>query len=145
MTLLVRDANAAIQPLSTGIDGSGNLVALHVPAALVSGLATPVSAVAPLPVINSAGSAAADGSGTIAAGGSAQTLFGGIVPDSGWLIANNSSAMMYVSDVGSASPGGASIPVPAGSVFVTPSGYRPPGPVSIYGSAAGQAFAARRW
>ncbi|MGH7113407.1 MAG: hypothetical protein ACREE9_02825, partial [Stellaceae bacterium] len=91
MTLLVKDANTAIQALSTGLDSIGNLVPLHAPAAIVGGVATPVSAAAPLPVINTAGSIAADGSGTVSVGGAAQALFGGIVPANGWLVANNSS------------------------------------------------------
>ena len=114
MTLLVKDANTTTQPLSTGLDSSGNLVPMHAPASIISGVATPVSVAAPLPVINTAGSAAIDGSGTISSGGTAQTLFGGVVPVDGWLVANNSSTTLYVSDVGTATSGGASIPIAAG-------------------------------
>jgi hypothetical protein len=145
VTLLVKDANTTTQSISTGLDASGNLVPVHLPAAIVAGTATPVSSGAPLPVINTAGSVASDGSGTVAAGGTAQTLFGGIIPINGWLVANNSSAMLYASDVGAATPGGASIPVSPGTVFTTPSGYKPAGAVSLYGPTLGQAFAARRW
>jgi hypothetical protein len=145
VTLLVKDANTTTQSLSTGLDSAGNLVPLHAPAAIVGGVATPVSATAPLPVINTAGSTAIDGSGTISVGGTAQTLFGGIVPVDGWLVANNSSATVYVSDVGTATSGGASIPIAPGAVFWTPSGYKPAGPVSVYGATTGQSFAARRW
>jgi hypothetical protein len=145
VTLLVKDANTTTQSLSTGLDSAGNLVPVHAPAAMVGSVATPVSSVAPLPVINAAGSAAADGSGTVNAGGTAQTLFGGIVPVNGWLVANNSSATVYVSDVGTATSGGASIPIAPATVFTTPSGYKPAGPVSLFGATTGQAFAARRW
>ncbi len=145
MTLLVKDANTQVQSLSTQSDAAGNLASVHVPAAVAGGVATPVSASAPLPVINAAGAAAADGSGSIAAGGAAQTLFGGVTPANGWLVCNNSSAALYVSDVGAASAGGSSIQIAAGATFVTPSGYKPPGPVSIFGATTGQAFAARRW
>ena len=145
MSLLIRDANTTIQSLSTGLDGGGNLVPVHIPAAVSGGVAAPISSTAPMPVINAAGAAALDGSGAVAVGGTAQTIFGGVVPISGYLIANNSSAILYVSDAGSATEGGASIPVAQGSVFVTPSGYRPAGPVSLYGGTTGQAFAARRW
>ena len=145
MALLVKDANTTSQSLSTGVDSSGNLVPVHAPASLVAAIATPVSTISPLPVINSAGSPAIDGSGTVVAGGTAQMLFGGITPTNGWLVANNSSGTLYVSDVGSATTGGASIPIPAGSLFATPSGYNPAGPVSLYGATAGQAYAARRW
>jgi hypothetical protein len=98
-----------------------------------------------MPVINVAGSVASDGSGTVIAGGTAQTLFGGVVPANGWLVANNSAAALYVCDVGTAMAGGASIPIAAGGVFATPSGYKPAGAVSLYGQNTGQAFAARRW
>lgn len=145
MTLLVKDANTTTQSISTQADIAGNLVPVHTPAAMAGGIATPVGPTAPLPVINAAGAAAIDGSGTVAAGGMAQTLFGGIVPLNGFLIANNSSATLYISDVGTASAGGSSIPIAPGAFFVTPSGYKPAGAVSLYASSAGQYFAARRW
>ena len=145
MTLLVKDANTTTQSISTLVDVAGNLVPVHAPAALAGGIATPVGPTAPLPVINAAGAVAIDGSGTVVIGGTAQTLFAGVVPVNGYLVANNSSAILYVSDVGIANVGGASIPIPAGAVFMTPSGYKPASAVSLYGGAAGQAFAARRW
>jgi len=145
VALLVKDANTSVQSLSTGLDNAGNLVPLHAPAALVAGVATPVSTISPLPTINRAGSPAIDGSGTVSIGGTAQTLFGGITPANGWLVANNSSDTLYISDVGTATPGGASIPISAGTLFATPSGYNPAGPLSLYGATSGQAYAARRW
>jgi len=145
LTLLVKDANTTTQSISTQSDVAGNLVPVHTPAAMVGGVATPVSPTAPLPVINTGGAAGVDGSGTVTSGGTAQTLFGGIVPSNGYLVANNSSDTLYVSDVGVATSGGASIPIPAGAVFMTPSGYRPAGAVSLWGSTTGQAFAARSW
>jgi hypothetical protein len=145
LTLLVKDANTTTQPISTQSDVAGNLVPMHSPAAVIGGIATPVSPTAPLPVINTAGAAAIDGSGTIAAGGTAQVLFAGAVPANGYLVANNSSQTLYVSDVGAATSGGASIPIPAGAVFMTPSGYNPAVAVSLWGSTTGQAFAARPW
>jgi hypothetical protein len=147
MTLLVKDANTTVQSLATVVDGNGNLVPLHAPASTnVQGVATPVGLQNPLAVINAAGAAASDGSGTVATGGSAQSLFGGIVPANGFLVQNNSSAALWVSDVGTAAAGGASIQIaPNGGVFATPSGYKPAGAVSLYGATTGQAFAARRW
>jgi hypothetical protein len=145
LTLLVKDANTTTQSIATQADVAGNLVPVHTPAAVIAGIATPVGATAPLPVINTAGTAALDGSGTVVTGGIAQTLFAGTVPVNGYLVANNSSAMLYISDVGPANVGGTSIAIGSGAVFVTPSGYKPPGPVSLYGSTTGQAFAARRW
>jgi len=145
MSLLVKDANSAVQSLSTQTDAAQSLVPVHVPAAVAGGVATPVSSTAPLPVVNAAGAAAADGSGTIATGGAAQLLFGGLTPANGWLVCNNSSGPLYVSDVGTASAGGSAIQIAAGATFTTPSGYKPPGAVSIFGATTGQAFAARRW
>jgi hypothetical protein len=145
LTLLVKDANTTTQPISTQPDIAGNLVPVHAPAAVLDGIATPVGPTAPLPVINTGGAAAIDGSATVVVGGTAQTLFAGVVPNNGYLVANNSSAILYVSDVGSATSGGASIPIAVGAVFVTPSGYKPAGAVSLWGGVTGQAFAARRW
>jgi hypothetical protein len=147
MTLLVKDANTTVQPLSTAVDGNGNLVPVHAPASTnAQGVAMPVGPATPLPVINVAGAAASDGSGTVATGGSAQTLFGGIAPANGFLVQNNSSAVLWVSDAGTAAADGASIQVLAnGGIFATPSGYKPAGAVSLFGATTGQAFAARRW
>jgi len=147
MTLLVKDANTTVQPLSTETDGNGNLVPVHAPASTnAQGVSTPIGPTNPMPVINVAGAVASDGSGTVATGGSAQTLFGGIVPANGFLVQNNSSAALWVSDVGAAAADGASIQVLAnGGVFMTPSGYKPGGAVSLFGATTGQAFAARRW
>jgi hypothetical protein len=147
MTLLVKDANTTVQSLSTVVDGNGSLVPLHAPAAAnAQGVASPVGPQNPLPVVNTAGSAASDGSGTVATGGSAQTLFGGAVPANGFLVQNNSTAALWICDTGAASNGGASLQLAAnGGIFATPSGYKPAGPVSLYGGTTGQAFAARRW
>jgi hypothetical protein len=147
MTLLVKDANTTVQPLATAADGNGNLVPLHAPAATdAQGVASAVGPQNPLPVINAAAVAASDGSTTVATGGSAQALFGGIVPAHGFLVQNNSSAALWISDVGVASAGGASIQLATnGGIFMTPTGYKPAGAVSLYGATTGQAFAARRW
>src|SRR5580700_10172427 len=128
MTLLVKDANTTIQSLSTVADGSGNLVPLHAPATTSGGVASAVGSANPLPVVNTAAAAASDGSGTVGTGGSAQTLFGGLVPANGFLVQNNSSAALWISDVGAASAGGASIQLAASrGIFAPPSGYKPAG------------------
>jgi hypothetical protein len=147
MTLLVKDANTVVQSLSTQSDANGNLVPVHAPAATdQQGVSTPVGPQNPLPVINTAGTAASDGSGAVAAGGSAQALFGGAVPANGFLVQNNSAASLWVCDVGTASAGGASVQIAAnGGLFATPPGYKPGGAVSLFGATTGQAFAARRW
>src|SRR5713226_8048938 len=110
MTLLVKDANTTVQSLSTEVDGNGNLVPVHAPALTnAQGVATPVGLQNPLPVMNTAGAVASDGSGTVATGGSAQTLFGGIVPVNGFVVQNTSSSNLWISDVGVATNGGASL------------------------------------
>ncbi|MGH7093086.1 MAG: hypothetical protein ACREFB_06075 [Stellaceae bacterium] len=147
MTLLIKDANTAVQSLSTVTDVSGNLVPVHAPASTdTQGVSIPVGPQNPLPVVNTAGSTASDGSGAVAAGGSAQALFGGVVPVNGFLVQNNSSTTLWICDVGTASAGGASIQLAVnGGLFQTPSGYKPAGAVSLFGATTGQAFAARRW
>jgi hypothetical protein len=147
MTLLVKDANTTVQSLSTEVDGNGNLVPVHAPALTnAQGVSTPVGLQNPLPVINTAGAVASDGSGAVATGGSAQTLFGGLVPVNGFVVQNNSSAALWISDVGVASAGGASIQLAAnGGLFATPSGYKPTGAISLFGATTGQGFAARQW
>ena len=147
MTLLVKDANTVVQSLATESDGNGNLVPLHAPATTsAQGVSTAVGPQNPLPVTNTAAVAASDGSGAVATGGSAQALFGGIVPVNGFLVQNNSNAALWVSDVGTASAGGASVQIAAnGGLFMTPSGYKPGGAVSLFGVTTGQVFAARRW
>jgi hypothetical protein len=147
MTLLVKDANTAVQSLATESDGNGNLVPLHAPAVTnTQGVSSPVGPQNPLPVTNTAAVGASDGSGTVATGGSAQMLFGGLVPINGFLVQNNSNAALWVSDVGTASAGGASVQIAAnGGVFATPSGYKPAGAISLFGGSTGQVFAARRW
>lgn len=151
MTLLVKDANTVTQPISTQTDVQGNLVPVNVPASVVGTVATPVSAAAPLPVINAAGSIAVDGSGTVTSQSVAQTLFGGVVPTNGYMVCNNcATGTMWVIDGTTAANNvgfamNASQSVVAGSIFITPSGYKPIGPVSIYGGATSGNFTARRW
>src|SRR6202051_1945544 len=98
MTIFVKAAYTTVQSAATQIDGNGNLVPLHAPAATsAQGVATPVGPQNPLPVINAAGAVASDGSGILATGGSAQALFGGIVPVNGYVVQNNSSAALWIS------------------------------------------------
>jgi hypothetical protein len=145
VTLAIKDGNTVLQSISTQTDVAGSLVPVNVPASVVGNVATPASSSAPLPVINAAGAVAVDGSGTIAVGNTAQVLFGGVTPVNGYLVCNNSSGVLYVSDVGTASAGGSSIQIAVGATFATPSGYRPAGAVSIFGATTSQSFAARRW
>jgi hypothetical protein len=105
ITLLIKDAQNQQQPIATQSDIAANLVPVHVPASVIAGVATPVSAANPLPVEVAAGSPAIDGSGTIVSATVAQTLFAGVVPATGFQIANNCASVIYVRDTGS--PAGA--------------------------------------
>ncbi len=144
--LVVKDANQATQNLAAHTDPAGNLAVWHASASLDStGAAVVTSPSRPLPVINTAGSVAVDGSSSVISGGSAQLLFGGTTPVNGYLISNNSAGTLTNCDVGTASSGGASIPIAPGETYVTPPGYKPAGPVSLWGGTTSQVFAARRW
>jgi hypothetical protein len=124
MTLIVKDSNQQPQNIATAADAAANLVPVHAPASLDgNGVATPVRATNPLPVMNTAGAPAIDGSAAITLGGTVQSLFGGAVPVNGYLVANNSAGTLYVSDVSApATAGGATIPIAPGSVWFTPTG-----------------------
>jgi hypothetical protein len=147
MTLLVKDANTQTQSLSTQSDAAGNLVCLNVPASVVAGVATPAGATAPIPVMNTAGGVAVDGSGSITTGNTAQNLFGGTIPTNGYLIANpNASDALWFNEGGTAAANAAgSIAIAALGSFATPSGYKPVGVISIVAASTGDKFTAKRW
>jgi hypothetical protein len=89
-----------------------------------------------------------DGSTTVTAGGTAQTLFGGIVPPNGFAIYNpDATNDVWVSDSTTAAANGpGSIRVVAnGGGYETPPGYKPAGAVSVLGAMTGQKITARRW
>jgi hypothetical protein len=132
MALAVKDAFQAVQSLSTEADAQANLVPVHAPASTVGGISTPVGPTAPLPVINTAGALAVDGSGTITSATIAQTLFAGVVPANGFLVSNNCASVIFVSDTRTAG-NNIGIQVAVGATYTTPSGYKPAGPVSVYG------------
>jgi hypothetical protein len=88
------------------------------------------------------------GDASITTGGTAQNLFGGVTPTSGFAIYNpDASNDLWVSDSTTASINGqGSIRIAAnGGGFETASGYKPVGAVSIIGSTTGQKITARRW
>jgi hypothetical protein len=145
MTLLIKDANSTTQPISTQADIAGNLVPVHVPASVIGGVATPVSAANPLPVVVDSGSVAVDGSGTIVSATVVQTLFGGVVPVNGYQIANNCASIIYVRDTASPAGPSAGMPVPVNGTYTTPVNYKPAAAVTIYGGTTSGNFEARRW
>ena len=145
MTLLVKDANSQPQPIATQSDIAGNIVPVHVPASVIAGVATPVSAANPLPVQVAEGTLSVDGSTTIVSQTAPQVLFAGIVPAIGYQIGNNTAATLWVRDTGSPAGDHAGMPVPVGGTYTTPLNYRPAGPVSIYGGITGSNVECRRW
>ena len=107
---------------------------------------SPVSSSNPLPV--SPGQAPTVDDGTIAAGGTAQALFGGITPPNGFEIINASdSAELFASDsiTGPADGVAGTIPIDAHGTYATPPGRKPAGPIHVNGGTTGQAFTARCW
>jgi hypothetical protein len=145
ITLLIKDAQSQQQPIATQSDIAGNLVPVHVPASVIAGVATPVSAANPLPVSVAEGTVAVDGSTTITLQTSAQTLFAGVIPTTGFQVGNNTAAVIWVRDTGSPAGISAGMPVPVGGTYTTPLNYRPAGPVSVYGGITGSNIEARRW
>lgn len=89
-----------------------------------------------------------DCSTTITTGGTAQFICGSTKPPSGFAIYNpDQSGDLWVSDSMIATPNReGSIRVPAnGGGYETPPGYKPLGPISIYGATTGQPITAKRW
>lgn len=116
-------------PFSTILDGNGN----------------PFTSTNPLQI--SLGRASTVGDSTIAVGGTAQTVFGGVVPDNGWKIFNpHPTEDLWVNDAGGVAAPNTGIRVFAGGgQYSTESGEKPAGPLSIYGATTGHAFGARKW
>ncbi len=127
---VVRAAVGSIADASWSGVGSGSVIALL--KAIYEGLAAAAHPVTP-------------DNGTITAGGSAQTLFGGTTPPFGYLVQNTSDEDQWVSDFGTASADGSSILLGPGQMFQTPPGYKPPGAVSLFGATTGKSFVGRMW
>jgi hypothetical protein len=88
-------------------------------------------------------------SGTITAGGTAQSIFASNVPVNGWEVCNPDTLDLWVSDFATAVINGAgSYRVPAnGGCYITPRTGQPNvlGPVSLIGASTGQKYTARKW
>lgn len=88
------------------------------------------------------------GDGTITLGGTAQAMFGSVVPVNGYWVGNpDASEDLWISDSGTAATGAVgSICIPPKQVYETPIGYKPPGTaISIIGATTGHKFTARRY
>lgn len=79
--------------------------------------------------------------GTIAAGGTAQSLMAANTTRRGFVIQNQSSAALYIKIGGAAAtPDFNSMQVAAGAMYTTPPQHVSTGAISIYGATTGQAF-----
>jgi len=105
----------------------------------------PISSSNPLPVAYST-AIITSCSGTIAAGGTAQTLMVANTARKGWWLQNNSTDDLWVNCFGgTASAEQPSIRIRAGKMYETPAGGSGGNALSIYGATTGQAFTAGGW
>ncbi len=86
-----------------------------------------------------------DRSGTIAAGGTAQTLAPANAARGGFLVQNVSSGDLWITSMGTASAAQPSLKIGAGQLYEFPQSGIPASALSIVGGATGQAFTAREW
>lgn len=85
-------------------------------------------------------------SGTIATGGTAQTLMAANPARKGWFVQNVSTGDLWVNRFGgTASAGQPSILIKAGRLYETPAGGSGGNALSIFGATAGQAFTCGEW
>jgi len=86
-----------------------------------------------------------DSSGTITAGGTAQTIIASNAARKGFEIQNQSNGDLYFSTLATAIQGQPSVRLSPGQLYETPLGGSGTGAVSLIGATTGQAFAAREW
>lgn len=84
-------------------------------------------------------------SGTIAAGGVAQTAIAANAARMGFYIQNASSGDLWISSLTTAVAASPSLRIPAGQLYEPPQFGVPSGAISIIGATTGQAFTAREW
>ena len=84
---------------------------------------------------------------TIASGGTAKELFGGIEPVNGYEVFNTHvTEVLYLSEGGTVSIGGAtSIPIQPGSKYTSPIGYKPSGAISVIAASTGHGYVGKSW
>ncbi len=92
-----------------------------------------------------AGVTATDKSGTIAAGGTAQTAIALNANRRAFWIQNLSSGDLWISDVGTATAASPSLKIVAGGLYESMPGNCPTSAISIIGATTSQAFAAREY
>lgn len=92
-----------------------------------------------------AGVTATDKSGTIAAGGTAQTAIALNANRRAFWIQNLSAGDLWISDVGTATAASPSLKIVAGGLYESMPGNCPTSAISIIGATTSQAFAAREY
>lgn len=111
-----------------------------------NGNSQPVTATTPLPsTIVGNQVTATDKSGTITAGGSAQTLMAANANRRGFSIQNNSNGDLWFSGLAAAVQSQPSMRIASGALFETPAHAVGTTAISIIGATTGQAFTAREW
>lgn len=86
-----------------------------------------------------------DLSGSITAGGVAQTLATTKTVRDGFMLENLSVGDIYVRFAATAAAAAGSIRVPSGQLYETPPRSGPNGAISVFGATTGQAFTAAEW
>lgn len=105
----------------------------------MSNLTFAIGGAAPMPVTP------VNRSGTITAGGTAQTLMAANAARRGWSLMNVSAGDLWFYELGAATTTQPSIKVEAGALYESPRFGVPSGAISIIGATTGQAFSAREW
>lgn len=133
------------------VDDLGNTVAqtqTGQPGAADVNIASGSVGIDPSQNVVSMGRPSAIGDAVIAIGGTAQYLFGGVVPPNGYAIYNpDATNDLWSSDsqVAAANGLGCIRSASNGGGYETPAGYKPVGKVSIVGAVTSQKITARWW
>lgn len=86
-----------------------------------------------------------DISGTITLGGTAQQLVAANANRTGFMVQNNSDALLWISEIATAVENQPSIQIPIGETYICPEGACGVGAISIVGPTTGKTFTAREW
>ena len=116
--------------------------------ALNASVAGTVSTVDALIIAIPNAATASDGSGTVVSGGTAQTLFSGVVPTNGFTVHNpDASEDLWISmtNTVTANGQGAIIVAQGGGSYTTPSGLKPAQAITLVATTSGHKFTAIKW
>ncbi|MFD6316906.1 hypothetical protein [Methylorubrum thiocyanatum] len=98
-----------------------------------------------LKVDGAVASVAADRSGTITVGGTAQTLMEANAARRGYWVLNLSAGDLWISGLGNAAASQPSLKIPAGALYESPAHHTSSAKLTIFGASTGQAFSAREF